>query len=117
MNDCITIEGLWLETVIGVFDWERSLRQRLLLDLTLYTAIQPAAERDDLSLTLDYKAISERIIAFAEGSSHQLIETLAEQIAALVQTEFGVSRLRLKLSKPGALPRATNVAVCIERGL
>ncbi|AFU99135.1 dihydroneopterin aldolase [Simiduia agarivorans] len=116
MTDQIMIEGLWIETVIGVYDWERELRQRLLLDLTLTTDIRPAAASDDLGKTLDYKAITDRIIAFAEGSSHQLVETLAEQIAALVQKEFGVTRLTLKLSKPGALPRAQNVAVFIERG-
>ena len=115
MNDRIEIAGLWLETVIGVYDWERSLRQRLLLDLTLYTDTRPAAQTDDLARTLDYKAITDRLIAHAEGSSHQLVETLAEELATLVLRDFGVSRVQLRLSKPGALPRAQNVSVCIER--
>lgn len=116
MTDQILIEGLQLETVIGVYDWERSIRQALRLDLRLATDIRPAAASDDLSQTLDYKAISDRIIDFVEGTQHQLVETLAEQIAQLVMAEFGVTGLRLKLSKPGALPRADNVAVCIARG-
>lgn len=116
MTDQIHIEGLQLETVIGVYDWERTIRQALVLDLHLATDIKAAAASDDLSKTLDYKAISDRVIEFVEGTRHQLVETLAEQIAALVMTEFGVTGLTLKLSKPGALPRAHNVAVVIARG-
>ncbi|BFM13312.1 dihydroneopterin aldolase [Simiduia litorea] len=116
MNDRIFIEGLWVETVIGVYDWERCIKQRLLFDLVLATDIRPAAADDDIGKTLNYKTLSDRVIEFSESKSHQLIETLAEQVAELIQTEFKVSWLSLKLSKPGALPKATNVAVYIERG-
>ncbi|UTA47504.1 dihydroneopterin aldolase [Simiduia sp. 21SJ11W-1] len=115
-SDRIYIEGLRTETVIGVYDWERSLRQELVFDVCLATDIRPAAKADDITQTLDYKKISDRIIAFTEATDHQLIETLAEQVASLIQAEFGVHWLSLKLSKPGALPRARNVAVYIERG-
>lgn len=115
-SDRIFIEGLTVETVIGVYDWERSLRQQLVFDLCLATDIRAAAAADDLGKTLDYKAISDRVIAFSEASAHLLVETLAEQVAALIQQEFGVTWLSLKLSKPGALPRARSVAVYIERG-
>lgn len=115
MNDRIFIEGLQVETVIGVYDWERSLRQRLVFDITLATDIKPAAQKDDINQTLDYKTISDRVIAFSESKSHQLIETLAEQVAALILQEFNVHWLAVKLSKPGALPKANNVAVYIER--
>ncbi|MBB3167064.1 dihydroneopterin aldolase [Simiduia aestuariiviva] len=115
-SDRIVIEGLRAQTVIGVYDWERCLRQELVFDLCLATDIRPAAASDDIGLTLDYKTLSDRIIEFTESTDHQLIETLAEQVAALLQTEFRVRWLSLKLSKPGALPRASNVAVYIERG-
>lgn len=115
-SDRIDIEGLRAQTVIGVYDWERRIRQELVFDLCLATDIRPAAASDDIGKTLDYKTLSDRVIDFTESTQHQLIETLAEQVAELVQREFGVRWLRLRVSKPGALPRARNVSVTIERG-
>ena len=117
MQDLILIEGLAVETVIGVFDWERQIKQRLLIDLELDTYIARAASTDDLQYTLDYKAISDAVIAFAENSDYQLIESLAEDLAAMILKDFSVSGLRLKISKPDAVPQADNVAVKISRGL
>nr|WP_286009735.1 dihydroneopterin aldolase [Salinicola sp. S1-1-2] len=109
------IEGLTLETVIGVYDWERVIRQRLELDLELATDIRAAARDDDLSHTLDYAAICERLSAFADANAHGLVETFAERVAALLIAEFGVRRVRLTVRKPGAVAAARAVGVRIER--
>lgn len=117
MPDYIYISGLEVDTVIGVLDWERGIKQRMVIDLRLSTDITKAAETDDLQHTLDYAAISDRVTAHVEAASAQLVETLAEQIAQLVIREFSVANVRIKVSKPGAVPAAHNVAVEIERGL
>lgn len=110
------IEGLAVETVIGVYDWERTIRQRLVLDLEMGTDIRPAAANDDLALTLNYAAVSDRIAEFAETNQFELVETFAERLATLLREEFGIPWLRLTLRKPGAVPAATAVGVRIERG-
>ncbi|GHB00346.1 dihydroneopterin aldolase [Modicisalibacter luteus] len=114
--DRVLIEGLSVETVIGVYDWERTIRQRLELDLELATDIRPAAADDDLAQTLNYAAISERIGVFAETSRLELVETFAERLAAVLREEFGITWLRLTLRKPGAVANARAVGVSIERG-
>ncbi len=115
-NDRILIEGLEVRTVIGIYDWEREIRQMVRLDLEMAWDISAAAKSDDISDTLDYKAVSKRLIAFVESSSFGLLEALAEQCAAIVRDEFAVPWLRLKMSKPGAVRGSENVAVLIERG-
>jgi dihydroneopterin aldolase len=115
--DQILIEGLNLETVIGVYDWERTVRQRLELDLELGTDIRPAARGDDLTRTLDYAAICQRLTAYAEANAHGLVETFAERVAAILIDEFGVRRLRLTVRKPGAVAAARAVGVRIERSV
>jgi len=117
MNDKVLIEGLEVRTVIGIYDWEREIRQTVRLDLEMAWDISKAAASDDIADTLDYKAVSKRLIAFVEGSSYGLIEALAEECARIVMNEFGVPWLRLKLSKPGAVRGSENVAVMIERGV
>lgn len=114
--DKVIIKGLTADTVIGVYDWEREIRQQLVLDLELGTNIQPAAETDNLALTLDYAAISARIIAYIGAGEFQLIETMAEKIAQLLMTEFSITWLKLTLYKPGAVSEADTVGVVIERG-
>ena len=114
--DLVLIEALKVDTVIGVYDWERTLTQTLELDLALATDIRPAAADDDLTRTLDYAAISERIAAFGAASEFALVETFAERLAAILRDEFGIAWLRLTLRKPGAVPAARAVGVCIERG-
>ncbi|MFQ5581001.1 MAG: dihydroneopterin aldolase [Mariprofundaceae bacterium] len=116
VNDLILIEGLEVRTVIGIFDWEREIRQTVRLDLEMRWDIKKAAGSDDIDDTLDYKAVSKRLIAFVEGSSFGLIESLAEACASIVLEEFHVPWLRLKMSKPGAVRGSENVAVVIERG-
>jgi len=114
--DRVLIEGLEIRTVIGIYDWEREIRQSVRLDLEMVWDISKAAASDDIADTLDYKAVSKRLIAFVEGSSFGLIEALAEHCARIVLEEFHVPWLRLKMSKPGAVRGSENVAVVIERG-
>jgi dihydroneopterin aldolase len=115
--DTVFIRELRVETVIGVYDWERSVRQALLIDLELACDTRRAAGSDRVEEALDYAAVSARVVAFTEQSAFGLIETLAEQLAALVMREFAVPWLRLRLCKPGAVPRARDVGVLIERGV
>ncbi|WP_404475251.1 dihydroneopterin aldolase [Vreelandella venusta] len=114
--DRILIEGLTVDTVIGVYDWERTIAQSLSLDLSLATDIRPAAATDDLRLTLDYAAICQRIQQFANEHQFALVETFAERLAACLRSEFSISWLRLTLRKPGAVPQASSVGLEIIRG-
>lgn len=115
--DQVFIKGLAVNAVIGVYDWERTIRQRLVIDLDMGWDIAAAAAGDDLSATLDYAAVSQRVTAFVEESSFQLVEALAERLAQLVLSEFSVPWLRLRVTKPGAVPAADGVGVLIERGV
>lgn len=114
--DIIYLSGLKIETVIGVYDWERCVKQRIIIDLEMATDIRKAAATDALDDTLNYKAVAKRLIEFVGGSQFQLVETLAERVAELVLQEFNVSWLRLRLNKQGAVRGATDVGVIIERG-
>jgi dihydroneopterin aldolase len=113
--DRVFVENLTVETVIGIFDWEREIRQAVSLDLEMEFDIRNAAISDSIEDTLDYKSVSKRLIRFIEQSEFQLVETLAEKCAAIVLAEFPVNRLRLKLSKPGAVRGSSAVGVIIER--
>lgn len=113
--DRVFIENLTVETVIGIFDWEREIRQAVCLDLEMEFDIRKAAASDAIVDTLDYKAVSKRLIRFIEQSEFQLVESLAEQCASIVLAEFPVQHLKLKLSKPGAVRGSSAVGVIIER--
>lgn len=115
--DLVLIESLCVDTVIGVYDWERTITQRLVLDLAMAHDICAAAAGDDVALTLDYAAISERIDAFATAHDFALVETFAERLADTLREEFTIPWLRLTVRKPGAVPAATTVGVQIERGI
>ena len=114
--DIIYLSDLRIETVIGVFDWEREIKQQVVLDLEMGTDIRRAAETDALEDTLDYKSVAKRVISFVEESEFQLVETLAERVAGIILNEFNVPWLRLKLNKQGAVRGARDVGVIIERG-
>jgi 7,8-dihydroneopterin aldolase/epimerase/oxygenase len=114
--DTVFIRELRVDTVIGVYDWEREVRQTLVLDLEMAWDNRPAAAGDDLARALDYAAVADRVSAYLGGSRFQLIETVAEEVATLVRAEFAVSWLRLRVCKPGAVPAARDVGVLIERG-
>jgi dihydroneopterin aldolase len=113
--DRVFIENLTVETVIGIFDWERDIRQAVSLDLEMDYDIRAAAKTDSIDDTLDYKAVAKRLIRYIERSEFQLVETLAERCAEIVLAEFPVERLKLKLSKPGAVRGSSAVGVIIER--
>ncbi len=114
--DIVFIESLCVDVTIGVFEWERRIKQRLSFDLEMAWDIKQAAKTDELKHTLDYKAVSDRIIDLATGSEYELIESLAENVAEVLLSEFSIPWLRLRLSKPGAVPAAKNVGLLIERG-
>lgn len=114
--DIIYLRDLKIETIIGIFDWEREIKQTISFDLDMATDIRKAAASDAIEDTLDYKTLSKRIIAYVEGSSFQLVETLAENVAAIILDEFEVCWVRVRLDKMGAIRGASGVGVIIERG-
>ncbi len=114
--DLVFIDDLRIQTVIGVFDWEREITQTVSLNLEMGFDIRDAAKTDSIADTLDYKAVSKRLIRFIEESDFQLVEALAERCATIVLAEFPVNWLRLKLGKPGAVRGSSSVGVIIERG-
>ena len=113
--DKVFIEALEIECVIGIYDWERKIRQPLLFDIEMEFDNRVPAASDDIADTLNYKAVSKRVAQYVSQSQFGLVETLAERVAAIVIDEFGVRRVRLKLSKPGAVRGARAVGVSIER--
>jgi len=114
--DIIFLHDLRVETVIGIWEWERKIRQTVAIDLDMSADIRKAAKSDSVDDTLNYKLVSKRVQQFVGDSSYQLVETLAEKIAEIVLDEFEVSWVRVKLNKPGAIRGARDVGVMIERG-
>lgn len=114
--DIIYLKDLKAECVIGVWDWERRIRQRVSINLEMAADIRRAAASDQLEDTLNYKAVAKRVVAFVEASEFQLIETLAEGIAALLLEEFEIPWCRVALDKGGAVRGSRGVGVVIERG-
>lgn len=113
--DHVFIEGLEIDALIGIYDWERRIRQTLVFDLEMGFDNRVPAASDDIADTLNYKAVSKRLVEYVSQSDFGLVETLAERCAELVLKEFKVDSLRLKLSKPGAVRGARAVGVVIER--
>ena len=113
--DIIFLHDLRVETVIGIWDWERKIRQTVAIDLDMSADIRKAADSDSVDDTLNYKLVSKRLQQFVGDSSFQLVETLAEKIAALILDEFGVEWVRVRVNKPGAVRGARDVGVVIER--
>jgi 7,8-dihydroneopterin aldolase/epimerase/oxygenase len=114
--DIIFLKGLTVETVIGIYEWERNTKQTIVLDIEMAFDITQAAKTDDIVHTLDYKAVSDRIIEFVRQSDFFLVEKLIEEIANLLRNEFGVRWLKIVLNKRGAVPAAESVGIMIERG-
>ena len=113
--DTVFISGLRATSVIGCYDWERDIRQTLVIDLELKADFARAAETDALTDALDYAAISKRVIAVCDESRFQLLEALAEHLATLLLTEFSIAGLQMTVTKPGAVEDADSVGVVIER--
>lgn len=114
--DKIFIAALTVETIIGIHDWERELRQRIEIDLELWYDVAKAAKSDAIEDTLNYKSVAKRVLAFAQDSRFRLVEALAGAIADLVLAEFPVAHVRVTLHKPGAIRHSRDVGVVIERG-
>lgn len=113
--DKVFIEALEIECVIGIYDWERKIKQAIVLDIEMAFDNTVPAATDHIGDTLDYKAVSKRLIQYVSESEFGLVETLAERCAGIITGEFGVQHVRLKLSKPGAVRGAKAVGVMIER--
>jgi dihydroneopterin aldolase len=114
--DIVYLRDLRIDTVIGIFDWERRTTQTIILDLEMSADIAKAAASDDIRDTLNYKAVAKRLIQFVSESRFQLVETLAERCAQIIREEFDVRWVRLTLNKKGAVRGADDVGVIIERG-
>lgn len=114
-KDRVLIEGLTTLTTIGVYEWEKTIKQKLILDLEMAWDNQPAAEHDDVALCLDYFKVSQAVTDFITSTAFELIESVAERVAQLIIQQFAVKWIKIKVSKPSAIANATNVAVVIER--
>ncbi len=114
--DIVFIHDLQIETVIGIYDWERKIRQTVSLDIEMATDIGKAAVSDNIDDALSYKTVAKRVIEFVEASEYELVEALAEKICAIILDEFAVPWVKLTLHKPGAVRGSKSVGVIIERG-
>ena len=114
--DTIFLHDLKVETVIGIWDWERKIKQTVVIDLDMATDIRKAAASDEVDDTLNYKLVAKRVQNFTAEAEFQLVETLAERIAGIVTDEFDVPWVRVRVNKPGAIRGAQDVGVLIERG-
>jgi 7,8-dihydroneopterin aldolase/epimerase/oxygenase len=114
--DIIYLRDLRIDTIIGIYDWERRMKQTIILDLEMGTDIRKAANTDNIEDTLNYKAVAKRLMSYVGESEFELVETLAEKIAEIIMKEFKVPWLRLSLNKKGAVRGVRDVGVIIERG-
>ncbi len=114
--DIVYLRDLRIDTVIGIYGWERRIRQTLVFDLEMSADIARAAASDAIEDTLNYKSVAKRLIQFVGESKFQLVETLAERCAEIIREEYGVRWVRLTLNKKGAVRGASDVGVIIERG-
>ena len=114
-GDRIFLHGLTAECIIGFIDWERRVKQTVVLDIELPVDCARASLTDEVVDTLDYKKVAKRVLAFIEASEFKLVETLAHRVALLILEEFAVEWVRISLNKPGAIRSSRDVGVVIER--
>ena len=114
--DKVLVQGLQVETIIGIHDWERRVRQALFIDLELAVDANRAAVTDDIADALDYQAVCACVVRFIDQGEFRLLETLCDRLADHLLAEFSPGWLRLSVHKPGAVPAARAVGVTIERG-
>jgi dihydroneopterin aldolase len=114
--DKIFLNELKVETVIGIWEWERKIRQTVIIDLEMSADIAKAAATDSVEDTLNYKSVAKRVQSFVSESSFQLVETLAERIARIIRDEFGVAWVKVRVNKVGAIRGSRDVGILIERG-
>lgn len=115
MNDRIFLRGLEVECVIGFIEWERRVKQTVVIDLEMPVDCRAAALVDEVEATLDYKKVAKRVAGFVEGTQFKLVETLAQRVALVVLEEFGIEWIRVSINKPGAIRGSRDVGVTIER--
>jgi 7,8-dihydroneopterin aldolase/epimerase/oxygenase len=114
-GDRVFLRGLTAECIIGFIDWERRVRQTVVIDLEVPVDCRRAAATDAVADTVDYKKVAKRVLAFIESSEFKLVETLAHRLAMLLLEEFGLEWVRLQVNKPGAIRNSRDVGVMIER--
>jgi dihydroneopterin aldolase len=114
-GDRIFLHGLTAECVIGFIDWERRVRQTVVVDLEMPVDCARASLTDEIADTLDYKKVAKRALEFIGASEFKLVETLAHRLALVILEEFGVEWVRISLNKPGAIRNSRDVGVVIER--
>ncbi|SJL85004.1 dihydroneopterin aldolase [Vibrio palustris] len=114
--DKVFIDQLDVIATIGVYDWEQQIKQKLTLDIEMAHNNRPAGLSDDVVDALDYASVSNAILQHIESGAFLLVERVAEEIADLIMTQFNVPWIRVKVSKPKAVPQAHSVGVVIERG-
>ncbi len=114
--DIIYLRDLRIETVIGIYDWERRMKQTVILDIEMATDIRAAANSDNIEDTLNYKDVAKRIMSFVGESEFELVEALAEKVAEIILSEFNTPWVKLSLNKKGAVRGVRDVGVVIERG-
>ena len=114
--DTIFLRDLEVDATIGIFEWEKRIKQKVRIDLEMGADISKAASTDRIEDTLDYKAIAKRVVQFVEDSRYELIETLIEKVAEILLQEFNIPWVRVTMSKPGAVRGSRDVGVIIERG-
>lgn len=116
MMDIVFLEGLAVDTIIGVYDWERHIKQALVLDISMGFDISHAVQSDDVAKALDYSEVAKRLTEYIQASDFKLIETLAEHCAAIILQEFNALGCNISLRKLGAVENARSVGVKIARG-
>ena len=114
-GDRIFLRGLTAECIIGFIDWERRVKQTVVVDLELPVDCRRASMTDDVADTVDYKSVAKRVLAYIEASEFKLVETLAHRLALLLLEEFALEWVRISLNKPGAIRGSRDVGVVIER--
>lgn len=114
--DKVFIRGLTVETIIGVFEWEKQVQQPLIFDLEMDWDITQAAETDDLKYALNYAAVTDRVIEFVQGNQYDLLERLLVQLAETLRQEFSIPKIKIRVEKPAVAPHAQAVGLEIERG-
>lgn len=113
--DIVFIQGLKIDTVIGIYDWEREIRQDIVFDIEMSSNNGAAANTDNIDQAVNYHAVCDRLCDYVKGSEFQLVETLAEEVCQIILNEFGVGWVKLKLNKGEAVTGAQGVGVIIER--
>lgn len=114
--DIVFLNDLRVDVVIGISDTERRMPQKLIFDMELGTDLRRAGESDELSSTIDYRAVAERVAEHAGTSRYELLESLAESTASIVMKEFGAAWCRIRIAKRGVVPGVRDVGIVIERG-